>query len=78
MSMDSHIRGSSRVVCLLGNPVAHSISPQIHNHAFRILGLPYVYIPVAVKPSALSSVLLPFVGVALQEQMLLFHINPCS
>ncbi len=57
MSMDSHIRGSSRVVCLLGNPVAHSISPQIHNHAFRTLGLPYVYIPVTVKPSALPSVL---------------------
>ncbi len=55
--MDSHIRGSSRVVCLLGHPVAHSISPQIHNHAFRTLGLPYVYIPVAVKSQALSSVL---------------------
>ncbi|HEX3020012.1 MAG TPA: shikimate dehydrogenase [Chitinispirillaceae bacterium] len=55
--MDSHIRGSSRVVCLLGHPVAHSISPQIHNHAFRTLGLPYVYIPVAVKKQALSSVI---------------------
>lgn len=57
MNMDSHIRGSSRVVCLLGNPVSHSISPQIHNHAFRTLGLPYVYIPIAVEAQSLHTAL---------------------
>ena len=53
MSIDSFVRGSSRLACLLGHPVAHSLSPQIHNHAFRTLGLPFVYVPLAVKPEAL-------------------------
>lgn len=55
MNMDTQIRGNSRIVCLLGNPVAHSVSPQIHNHAFRTLGLPYVYVPFGVKKQALHS-----------------------
>ena len=53
--MDSFIGGDTRCVCLLGFPVAHSISPQIHNHAFRALGLPYVYIPLSVPPGGLHS-----------------------
>ncbi|KAL4244452.1 Pentafunctional AROM polypeptide [Abortiporus biennis] len=28
---------------LFGNPIAHSMSPTIHNTAFKILGLPHVY-----------------------------------
>ncbi|MFW5813315.1 MAG: shikimate dehydrogenase [Fibrobacterota bacterium] len=48
--MDSSIAGHTRCVCLLGNPVSHSISPQIHNHAFKKLGLPFVYIPLKVSP----------------------------
>ncbi|MGN0384099.1 MAG: shikimate dehydrogenase [Eubacterium sp.] len=38
------ITGSTRLVCLLGSPVSHSISPMMHNEAFRILGLDYVYL----------------------------------
>ena len=52
--MESFIAGNTRCVCLLGFPVAHSISPQIHNHAFRKLGLPYVYIPLPVEPRSLA------------------------
>ena len=47
--MGSSINGSTRIVGLLGNPVTHSLSPQIHNHAFKALGLPFVYIPLAVS-----------------------------
>ena len=53
MSMETFIRGDTRLVFLLGNPVAHSLSPQIHNHAFRALGMPVVYIPLAVKNEGL-------------------------
>lgn len=49
---DSPVRGSTKIVCLLGYPVSHSISPQIHNHAFRNLGLNYVYIPLPVAPES--------------------------
>ncbi|HTG33486.1 MAG TPA: type I 3-dehydroquinate dehydratase [Thermoanaerobaculia bacterium] len=30
---------------LLGNPVTHSLSPRIHNTAYRALGIPAVYLP---------------------------------
>lgn len=42
------VSGSTRVVGLLGDPVAHSRSPQLHNAAFAALGLDYVYVPFAV------------------------------
>jgi shikimate dehydrogenase len=51
--MGPRIRGSTRIVALLGYPVAHSCSPQIHNHAFAELKLPYAYVPLAVQPKDL-------------------------
>lgn len=56
MTKELVIRGDTRLVCLLGDPVRHSLSPQIHNHAFRTLGLPYVYVPCAVKAEAFHHV----------------------
>ena len=34
---------------LIGNPVAHSMSPAIHNRAFAELGLDYVYVAFRVE-----------------------------
>ena len=34
------IDGKTRLICLLGHPVAHSLSPAMHNAAFEKLGLP--------------------------------------
>jgi shikimate dehydrogenase len=44
------ITGATRLVGLLGNPVAHSLSPVIHNHVFKTLGLELAYVPLAVSP----------------------------
>ena len=44
------ITGTTRLTCLLGSPVAHSISPQMHNEAFRLLGLDYVYTAFDISP----------------------------
>lgn len=55
MNFDQFITGSSQLIALIGEPVAHSISPLIHNHAFRTLGLPYVYLPLLVSQHALHS-----------------------
>ena len=44
------IGGRSRVFAILGEPVAHSLSPAMHNAAFRALGLDAVY--VALRASA--------------------------
>ncbi|MDR2727756.1 MAG: shikimate dehydrogenase [Chitinispirillales bacterium] len=53
--MESFIAGHTSCVCLLGLPVGHSISPQIHNHVFRKYKLPYVYIPLPVSPRGLAA-----------------------
>jgi shikimate dehydrogenase len=39
------IDGATRVFAILGDPVAHSLSPIMHNAAFRTLGIPAVYVP---------------------------------
>ncbi len=38
------ITGTTRLLCLLGSPVAHSKSPAMHNTSFQLLGLDYVYL----------------------------------
>jgi shikimate dehydrogenase len=43
------IHGTTRLLGILGNPVAHSLSPVIHNHIFASMGLDIVYIPLCVK-----------------------------
>ena len=43
------ISGATRLVGLIGDPVAHSLSPAIHNAAFEALGLDMVYVPLPVK-----------------------------
>lgn len=40
---------------LLGYPVSHSLSPLMHNYAFRHLGLAYHYAAFAVPPHLLPS-----------------------
>ncbi len=53
---------------VIGSPIAHSKSPQLHQHWLRTYGLPGYYIPIDVSPDKLRDVLrmLPdmgFVGV---------------
>ena len=38
------ITGKTKLLGLLGSPVSHSLSPLMHNHACRLLGLDYVYL----------------------------------
>jgi shikimate dehydrogenase len=40
---------------VLGWPVSHSISPPMHNAAFRALGLDWLYLPFAVQPADLPA-----------------------
>jgi shikimate dehydrogenase len=45
-------------VLLLGYPVSHSISPQVHNACFGALGLPFHYEALAVSPENLPAAIL--------------------
>lgn len=62
------IRGTTRLLGILGNPLAHSYSPAMHNSALAALGLDYVYLPFPVETARLSVMLealkaVDFVGV---------------
>lgn len=50
---------------MFGYPVAHSLSPAMHNAAFAALRLSYIYIPFPVSPDALGSAIrsLPALGI---------------
>ena len=45
--------GSTKLTALLGSPVSHSLSPAMHNMAFRLLGLNCVYLCFDVREDAL-------------------------
>ena len=47
---------STRIVVLLGWPARHSLSPQLHNAAFRADGLDLVYLAVPTPPAAVHDV----------------------
>lgn len=49
------ITGKTKLTALLGSPVAHSVSPQMHNEAFRLLGLDYRYLAFDVTPDMLPT-----------------------
>lgn len=51
------IDGHTKLTGLLGSPVAHSISPLMHNEAFGLLGLNYVYLCFDVKEDKLEEAL---------------------
>jgi shikimate dehydrogenase len=42
------IKGSTQVLGIIGDPVAHSLSPMMHNAALKRLGLDYIYVPFPV------------------------------
>lgn len=48
------IDSDTKLCCLLGHPIKHSISPQLHNSAFKHLGLNMVYLSFDVEPRYLS------------------------
>ena len=61
------VRGTTRLVGVLGWPVEHSLSPQMHNAAFAALDLDWAYLALATPPERLADgvsglVALGFIG----------------
>jgi len=42
-------RASTTVCCVIGDPVAHSLSPLVHNRGYEALGLDFVYLAFRVR-----------------------------
>jgi shikimate dehydrogenase len=49
------ITGTTKLLGVIGNPIAHSLSPVMHNAAIAKLGLDYVYLAFPVTPPNLST-----------------------
>lgn len=53
--MTMPITGHTGLMCLLGSPCRHSISPMMHNKAFEALELDYRYLAFEVNEDALET-----------------------
>ena len=60
------IGARTRLVGLIGWPVAHSLSPAMHNAAFEAAGLDWRYVPLPVRPDQVGAAVagLPALGFA--------------
>lgn len=52
-----NITGKAQIIGLIGNPVEHSISPQIHNTLCEHFNLDMAYLPFKVLPCDLAKVI---------------------
>jgi shikimate dehydrogenase len=52
--MTDRISGTTRTCAIVGDPVEHTLSPAMHNAAFRETGLDYIYVAFTVKPGDLA------------------------
>jgi 3-dehydroquinate dehydratase/shikimate dehydrogenase len=59
------INRETEVYAVIGDPIGHSLSPQIHNAAFRQMNLNKVYVPIRVPREDLSCFLdeAPSIGI---------------
>ena len=48
------ISGGAKVCAVIGDPIEHSLSPPIHNAAFRSLGMDLVYVAFRVRKDELA------------------------
>ncbi|AEV68007.1 shikimate dehydrogenase [Acetivibrio clariflavus] len=55
MVIDYSVTGKTKLLGLIGNPVEHSISPQLHNSLSKILGLDLIYVPLRVDKEDLET-----------------------
>jgi shikimate dehydrogenase len=49
------VTGTTGICCILGSPVAHSLSPLMHNAAFKERHLDLTYVAFEVSPAQLES-----------------------
>ena len=47
--MEQRIKGTTRLLALIGSPVGHSGSPAMYNFSFRYHGLDYAYVAFDIK-----------------------------
>jgi len=54
IAVTERVTGHTELIGLIANPIRHSMSPTMHNEAFKKLGLDYVYVCFEVDNSTLK------------------------
>ncbi len=67
------IAASSRLLAVIGDPVAHSLSPAMHNAAITALGLDAVYVALRVRAAGVAHVIRAFETVGIAGNVTLPH-----
>ncbi|MCP9293818.1 MAG: shikimate dehydrogenase [Planktothrix agardhii LY1] len=60
------IKGTTKLLGVIGDPIEHSLSPVMHNAAIAYLGVDYVYLPFAVSPQDLKVAMEGFAAIGIQ------------
>jgi|LSQX01.3.fsa_nt_gb shikimate dehydrogenase len=53
--MTKKINGKTEIFSVIGNPIEHSLSPQIHNTIYEYMNLNYNYVPFKVDSAELKT-----------------------
>jgi len=53
--LQAPITGKTKLTGIFGYPIEHTLSPAMHNAAFKALGLDYCYVPFQVTPEHLRN-----------------------
>ncbi|MFX1447648.1 MAG: shikimate dehydrogenase [Promethearchaeota archaeon] len=60
MLKNPYINTRTKVLCVIGHPIEHSMSPFMHNAALEELSLDYIYLAFDVPPKDLKKAVLGF------------------
>ncbi len=60
------IKGTTKLLGVIGHPVEHSLSPAMHNAAISHLGVDFVYLPFPVKPEDLKAAIAGFAAIGVR------------
>jgi shikimate dehydrogenase len=55
MEIESRVTGKTKIMGIIGNPIEHTVSPQLHNTISRRKGIDAIYVPFKVDKSGLRS-----------------------
>jgi len=60
------ITGTTQILGVIGDPIAHSLSPVMHNAAIAHLGVDYVYLPFAITSANLATAIAGFEAIGVR------------
>jgi shikimate dehydrogenase len=86
MALDERVGGKTIILGLVGNPVEHSVSPQLHNSLSSRLGIDAVYIPFKADKDCLGDVVKGFKAAGIKgfnvtipfKEEIIRHIDVCN